>query len=213
MHDSSGPRWLRLASWLLACLLAGLSMTARADDLAQVRALQAAGKLPQALTQVRDLIAQRPGDPQYRLTEALILQQQRHDEQAMDVLQGLIAQYPELPEPYNNLAVLYAARGEYDLALRELRMALRTNPDYATAASNLGDVYLQLARQAYGQALHGTDASAQQHARLALQRLGAAAVGTRPVAPAASAASGASRAATPPDAAAPALRADPGTPR
>lgn len=188
-------------------------MSARADDLAQVRALQAAGELAQALTQVRGLIAQRPGDPQYRLTEALILQQQRQDGQAMGVLQGLIAQYPELPEPYNNLAVLYAARGEYDLALRELRMALRANPDYATAASNLGDVYLQLARQAYGQALHGGDAAAQQHARLALQRLGAAGVEARPAAPAASAASGATRAATPPGAAAPALRSDPGTPR
>ncbi len=32
------------------------------------------------------------------------------------MFRGLIEDYPELPEPYNNLAVIYAQQGEYDSA-------------------------------------------------------------------------------------------------
>lgn len=180
MPAPSVPRPLRLCACLLAGLLAGANLAARADDLASVRQLQAAGQSRQALSEVRSLIQQRPADPQYRLTEALILQQLHEDHQAIEVLRALVARYPELPEPHNNLAVLYAARGEYALALEQLHMALRANPAYATASSNLGDLYLQLARQAYAQALRDGDAAAQQHARTALQCLQSAQTPARP---------------------------------
>ncbi len=158
---------------LLLALLAGSGWPcARADELSQVRGLQHAGHLQQALQAVRRLIAQHPDDPRLRLSEALILQQQHRDDQAIEVLRQLTLKYPELPEPYNNLAVLYAARGQQRLALQQLRMALHANPEYATAASNLGDVYLRLAEQAYAQALQGSDdAAAQAHARDMLRGL------------------------------------------
>jgi tetratricopeptide (TPR) repeat protein len=163
---------LRRACTLLALLLGCACSLARADDLDQVRQLQAAGHLEQALQAVRGLIRQRPGDPQYQLTEALILQQQHHDGQAIELLRALIRRYPELPEPYNNLAVLYAARGETARALQSLEMALRANPDYATARANLGDVYLQLAEQAYRRAAGSAgDAAARAHAQASLRRL------------------------------------------
>jgi len=47
---------------------------------------------------------------------------------------------PELPEPYNNLAVLYAARGDHDGARDALLRAISTHPSYATAHENLGDI-------------------------------------------------------------------------
>jgi tetratricopeptide (TPR) repeat protein len=65
----------------------------------------------------------------------------------------LTQDYPELPEPYNNLAVLYAGPGQYDKARVTLEMAIRTNPNYATAHENLGDIYVRLASQAYNKAL------------------------------------------------------------
>ena len=65
----------------------------------------------------------------------------------------LTEDYPELPEPYNNLAVLYAGQSQFDKARAALEMAIRTNPSYATAHENLGDVYAKLASQAYNKAL------------------------------------------------------------
>jgi tetratricopeptide (TPR) repeat protein len=61
-------------------------------------------------------------------------------------------EYPELAEPYNNLAVLYAGQGDYDKARAALQAAVRSNPAYATAYENLGDVYLRLAARAYERA-------------------------------------------------------------
>ncbi len=177
-----GLRRFRRASVLMALLLGCACSLARADDLDQVRQLQAAGHLRQALQVLRGLIRRHPGDPQYQLTEALILQQQHHDAQAIELLRALIRRYPELPEPYNNLAVLYAARGETARALESLQMALRANPDYATARANLGDVYLQLAEQSYRQAAASAgDDAARAHARASLKRLQAGVDATPPM--------------------------------
>lgn len=167
-----GLRRFRRACLLCLLLLGCAGAQAQADALDPIRQAQAAGHLEQALRELRALIRQRPGDPQYRLTEALILQQQHHDGQAIEVLEQLSLSYPELPEPHNNLAVLYAARGQTARALEQLNMALRANPDYATARANLGDVYLQLAEQAYQKAADSAgDAAARAHALAALQGL------------------------------------------
>ena len=64
----------------------------------------------------------------------------------------LTQEYPELPEPYNNLAVLYASRSEFDKARESLEAAVRANPNYATAHENLGDVYARLAATSYAKA-------------------------------------------------------------
>ena len=81
--------------------------------------------------------------------------------EAIATFTKLTEDYPELPEPYNNLAVLYAGLGQYDKARSALEMAIRTNPSYATAHENLGDVYARLASQAYNKALQlDTDNSA-----------------------------------------------------
>ncbi|MES2089263.1 MAG: tetratricopeptide repeat protein, partial [Pseudomonadota bacterium] len=73
--------------------------------------------------------------------------------EAVTAFTKLTEDYPELPEPFNNLAVLYAQQGQYDKSRNALEMAIRTNPSYATAYENLGDVYAKLASQAYSKAL------------------------------------------------------------
>jgi tetratricopeptide (TPR) repeat protein len=73
--------------------------------------------------------------------------------EAMAVFSALSEDYPELPEPYNNLAVVYAQQKQYEKARTALEMAIRTDPGYALARENLGDVYARLASQAYDQAL------------------------------------------------------------
>ena len=85
--------------------------------------------------------------------EGVIQQQRGQAEEALATFTQLTQDYPELPEPYNNLAVIHAAQNQYDKARIALEMAVRTNPNYATAHENLGDVYARLAAQSYGKAL------------------------------------------------------------
>jgi Flp pilus assembly protein TadD len=69
------------------------------------------------------------------------------------VFERLIQEFPELPEPYNNLAAIHAAQGRFESALGLLRQSLAAAPNYVTAYENLGDLYLSMAEQAYGKAL------------------------------------------------------------
>jgi len=124
-----------------------------AADAASVSQSLQKGDLQSALQQVDTLLAQKPKDPQYQFLKGVILTEQKKDAQAIQIFQSLTDQYPELPEPYNNLAVLYAQQGQYDKARAALDMAIRTNPSYATAQANLGDIYAKLASQAYQKAL------------------------------------------------------------
>jgi len=98
------------------------------------------------------LIAQRPREPQARFLKGVVESELGHADAAMAIFRGLIADYPELPEPYNNLAVLLAQKGEYDSARVALETAVRTAPNWAVARENLGDVYARLAAAEYDRA-------------------------------------------------------------
>jgi len=139
-------RWLVLAG---ACV-AGY---AYADDYSDVSQLVRASKFSEALTRVDSYLASKPADPQMRFFKGVIQRNLGKTTDAITTFTLLTQDYPELPEPYNNLAVLYAGQGQYDKARLALEMAIRTNPSYATAHENLGDVYARLASQAYNKAL------------------------------------------------------------
>jgi tetratricopeptide (TPR) repeat protein len=138
----------------LAALAAGLlwSGVVRADY-AEVGRLMRANQLPEAAAKADQFLATKPKDPQMRFLKGVILTEQAKPQDAITVFTKLIEDYPELPEPYNNLAVLQAGQGQFDKARAALEMAIRTNPSYATAHENLGDVYAKLASQAYSKAL------------------------------------------------------------
>ena len=82
---------------------------------------------------------------------------------ATATFEALIEEYPELPEPYNNLAVIYASQSQLDKARNALEMAVRNNPNYAVAHENLGDIYARLAHDAYQRSLqlHGNNRALQ----------------------------------------------------
>ena len=120
--------------------------------LQEVRKLIAAGQGKQALTRAELHLAKNPRDAQMRFVRGVILTDLSDTTAARGAFQQLVDDFPELPEPYNNLAVLYAADGELDRARRALEMALLAKPDYATAHENMGDVYLQMAAEAYQRA-------------------------------------------------------------
>lgn len=144
------PRLLRAA--VLGAGLLGLMGTARADSYGEVRALVQDGQVTQALAKADAYIQQNPRDPQMRFMRGVILSEQGKTAEATEALTQLTRDYPELPEPYNNLAAIYAAQGQYDKAREALETALRLNPNYVTAHENLGDIYARLAAAQYARA-------------------------------------------------------------
>lgn len=144
-----------------ACLVAALSIAllcaapaaAQNDELQETSQLLKQGQLDRALERVDAYLKSRPKDARGRFLKGLILAEQNKANDAIKLFTELTQEFPELPEPYNNLAVLYASQGQYDKARAALEMAIRTHPSYATAHENLGDIYAKMASQAYDKAL------------------------------------------------------------
>ena len=160
-----------LAALHLLCVAAALSATvAYADEYADVNILVRAGKLAEALTKADQYLAGKPRDPQMRFIKGVIQTEAGKPADAISTFTQITQDYPELPEPYNNLAVLYAGQSQFDKARAALEMAIRTNPSYATAHENLGDVYAKLASQAYSKALQLDGGNTGVQPKLALIR-------------------------------------------
>lgn len=152
-------------------LAAAFSATAAyADDYADVNVLVKSGKLGEALAKAEQYLAAKPRDPQMRFIKGVIQTEAGKPGDAIATFNQITQDYPELPEPYNNLAVLYAGQSQYDKARAALEMAIRTNPSYATAHENLGDVYAKLASQAYSKALQLDGGNTAVQPKLALIR-------------------------------------------
>ena len=103
-----------------------------------------------------------------RFLQAVIAAEQKKYDQAIRLFTALTQDHPTLPEPYNNLAVIYAFRGEDRKAAQVLEQAIRTNPSYATAHQNLGDVYARIANEAYAKALQLDNAQKAEKPKLTL---------------------------------------------
>lgn len=157
-----------LASATLLLLTSSLVWAGPAEDVKDASRLYQQGKLDNALAKVNAALLQQPKDAQGRFVKGLILTEQKKTADAIQVFTGLTEDYPELPEPYNNLAVLYASQGNYDKAKAALELAIHTHPSYATAHENLGDIYAQLARRAYDKALQLDKNNSTAQSKLAM---------------------------------------------
>ena len=146
-------RLLALAVALLPGVYGTPSVLAQADELQEANQLFKQGQLDRALERVNAHLAKNPKDARGRFLRGIIFTEQNKPNEAIKVFTELTQEFPELPEPYNNLAVLYASQGQYDRARTALEMAIRTHPSYATAHENLGDIYAKMASQAYDKAL------------------------------------------------------------
>lgn len=164
MRAHASPIAALLFALMCACA------TAQAAPLDDARALLRKGEHAQALQQVDLHLSTNPEDTQARFLKGIILTEQGDRNGAIKVFRNLTQRYPELPEPYNNLAVLYAQGGDYLAARSALEMAVRVSPGYATAYENLGDVYAVLAAQAYEKTLSLDGSNRNARAKLALAR-------------------------------------------
>ena len=111
---------------------------AQADQYADVNALLRQGRADEALSKADAYVAANPRDPQMRFLRGVILTDQGKQAEAISAFTALTQEFPELPEPYNNLAALYAAQSEFGKARDALETALQRNPNYATAHAELG---------------------------------------------------------------------------
>ena len=150
---STLPKTLRLLSLAVALLSALVVTPAFADDYSDVNQLLRSGKFTDAMAKADQYLQTKPRDPQMRFVKGVIQSESGKPFDAISTFVKLTEDFPELPEPYNNLAVLYAGQNQLDKARTALEMAIRTNPSYTTAHENLGDVYAKLASQAYAKAL------------------------------------------------------------
>src|SRR4051794_7804633 len=93
----------------LACVLL-VPPAALADEYADVNQLLRSGKHAEALAKADQYIAAKPRDPQMRFLKGVVQTQAGRTADAIATFTQLTQEYPELPEPYNNLAVLYAGQ-------------------------------------------------------------------------------------------------------
>jgi tetratricopeptide (TPR) repeat protein len=143
-------RALRAVTVLLAM---AMSVPSAAASLDEVRALLGSGDLDEALAGVQAYLDRRPSDPDARFIQARILSDLHRDAPAIRIYESLRLEFPDRAELYNNLAVLYARRGDLDLAIETLERAFGTSDTFARIRDNLRAVYGALAAEAYRNAL------------------------------------------------------------
>ncbi len=134
------------------------------------RRLFAEHRNDEALAAIDTGLKATPNDLQLRFQRAVVLADSARTGEAIETFETLAQEFPELPEPHNNLAVLYAARGELDRARAALEDAVRALPSYALAHENLGDIHLRLAERAYQRAVQADASSRAAREKLTLAR-------------------------------------------
>lgn len=119
----------------------------------QAETLFTQGKTKDALTHINQLLVNEPHAYRAQFLKAKILTADKQSDAAIDLYEALIQQVPGQLESYNNLAMLYAAKGDLETARQLLEKAIKTQPAYATVYNNLSKIYVEMARDSYGKAL------------------------------------------------------------
>lgn len=143
------PAALHRAGLLLLAALMLLALPARADEFGELRALLARGDAATALPRLEKASAAAPRDVQLRFLLGVALMDLQRDDEALAHFARMAQDYPELPDPYNNIALLHARAGRLEPARQALETALRNDPTHRAARTNLGQVHLLLAVQAW----------------------------------------------------------------
>ena len=161
--NSSCAVQIAIALGCLTCALPGISLAQ--NQIArlvptphmQVTQLLKENKKNQALEYINNYLSNNPNDPQMLFWKAKILNESSlplEREEAFQLYTLLTEDYPELAEPNNNLAVIFASKGDYTKAIHYFELALKANPGYAIASENLADLYVELALKYYQRAIN-----------------------------------------------------------
>ncbi len=159
---------MALSGLTLSPALAQPVATANPMPLAQEQLRQ--GQPLQALQTLDQALALQPRDAALRFLRGVALMDLQRDDQAARTFTDLAEEYPELPDPWNNLALLHVRAGQPERARLALETALRNDPSHRTARLNLGEVYLMLAAQSWQQASQSAALEPAQQRRLSVVR-------------------------------------------
>lgn len=124
----------------------------------KIKALIDRGDYDQALEIISKRYIQRKqqneigDDVQLMFLEARANADAGNSSEAIKIYQDMTVHYPELPEPWNNLASEYTKQGHIKMAEQALQTAIAIDPNYNQAILNLGLVQLMLARDSFIQA-------------------------------------------------------------
>ena len=149
---------------LVFCFSSALAQTSYGD----IQLLINQGQYNEALKITDEQLSRSNSDIKLQFMKGLILTRLERYSDAEKIFIQLTKENPELPEPFNNLAVVYAAQGKYAEAADALQNAINTHPSYATAHENLGDIYAKMASRAYNQALELDTANEAAREKLSL---------------------------------------------
>jgi hypothetical protein len=137
----------------------------------EIEKLVKAQKYPEAIKRINELLIKNPRNVQLRFVMARLQIELKQYAAAQKTLIEITQQFPELAEPYNNLAALAANQGQWIEARDYLELALKLKPSYAIASANLGEVYTRLAAKSY------IDAAKQRNNQREYQRRATALLG------------------------------------
>lgn len=158
----------KLVAIFAVLLMSVLQPVSAQMDVKQIQGLIAEAKFDQALTETKAILAKDPDNVQALFMKGLIHTRTNQLKDAEETFLFLSNNNPDLPEPYNNLAVIYASQGEFEKAREALQKAINTHPSYATAHENIGDIYAKMASQAYNQALELDNSNIAAREKLSL---------------------------------------------
>ncbi|CAM3744824.1 tetratricopeptide repeat protein [Polynucleobacter brandtiae] len=134
---------------------------------ADIERLVKAKQYPEAIELINQRLKKTPGNVQLRYVKARMQIEMQQWEPAKKTLIEITQQFPELPEPYNNLAALAANQKNWIEARDYLELALKLRPSYVIASANLGEVYIRLGAQAYDNAAKDAPINQRQYSNKA----------------------------------------------
>ena len=120
---------------------------------AQAQSMAENGNPRGALRQLESRLATNPQDSRAAYLKGLVLMQLGRGEEAERWYKMMQANFPDLPQPGNALAVIYAGRGDLPAAELALRDVLLKHPEHNSARVNLARLYVQMAQAEYEKAL------------------------------------------------------------
>lgn len=162
------PKPLRLACSLLA--VASLTPSVLADTQSRAIELMREGQFERSLQITQRELEKDPGHPAVRFLKAYLEQGMGRQAAAIATYKGLIQDHPALPEPYHNLAILYAAQGQTELARSTLEQSAQASRSLANVHEQLVAVYAHMSMRNYRLALQLPDEGAAPTAALPLIR-------------------------------------------
>ena len=132
-------------------VLVSFGAVSEEDPFKRALSLAAQKRYAEAWEVLGPMLEREPGHARGRVLHGVLRAREGRVGEAIEIFERLQHEHPEMSEPYNNLAVLYALEGRLEAAREALLATLERYPD-PIAYVNLGDVYTKLARRAYDRA-------------------------------------------------------------